>query len=75
MTPSVCAKGASVAEILDGLDPPVLLQVLFERLYAGHYRGQVVLHFDAGVPKVVEFLSPQQVRLAGADRPVARRGT
>lgn len=37
--------------------------VLLERLYAEKFRGAITLHFDNGIPKVVEFPQPQRVTL------------
>lgn len=57
----------SIPEVLAGLNgtPPSFAEML-ERLYQGRFRGRVLLHFDEGLPKVVEFSSPIQVTLAEA---------
>lgn len=57
-----------IQEIVEGLPPNPSFADLLAALYAGKFRGALLLHFDAGTPKVVEFPQPTRVALAAPDR-------
>lgn len=71
-------KGATLSaeEILATFPPGVAPSFadLLTGLFQHKFRGRVLLHFDEGIPKVVEFPSPTQVTLAEGSPQQQRRG-
>lgn len=61
----------SSVDFLEALNSPepLTFHALLEELYRARFKGELVLHFDAGVPRVVEFPQPVQLRL---DTPTRR---
>lgn len=59
---AVATGVSAVLESMNSVAPPTF-QTLLEQLYLLRYKGPVTLHFVDGVPGVVEFSQPVQVKL------------
>ena len=58
-------KPPSLESVLESLNfsAEPTFHTLLDSLFSAKFKGPVLLHFDGGIPRVVEFPQPIQVRL------------